>query len=237
MNILTKMSLFALALHMIEFLTACGRDEKFRGRTVVLEESQGSADAIGEHVDEHIHAEDEKPSNTADETLALAPAIGIRNFVQINDAFAKITGVVKTTPAIRTLYETDLRSALPTTSDITSFLPSHQVAISKLATEYCDALINDPAKRGAVIGTFNIAGLPATLADAQQARAISTAMLGTLWGLENSQQPDRTDSIDTMTSLVQTLAQTDTSANNAGTLAVVKGACSAVLSSSIVTTY
>jgi|GEM_PF-1728044 len=237
MNILTRLSFGILVLHGLELLNGCGRDEKFRGKTVVLDESQGSADATADHVNDHSQPNETPNEGPQQEVLALAPSIGIRNFAQINDAFAKVTGVAKTTASIRTLYETDLKSALPTTSDIASFLPSHQVAISKLATEYCDVLINDTTKRAAIIGTFNMTQLPASLNDAQQARAMSSAMLGSLWGAATSQQPDRSASIETMTGLIQALAQTDTSANNTGTAAIVKGACSAALASSIITTY
>ena len=85
---------------------------------------------------------------------AMAPveksAVMIRNFEEINATMASITGVPRTLDAIgrnsaivggsNGTY-TSVIEGLPSTSDVSTFVPSQQMAITQLAIEYCNALV------------------------------------------------------------------------------------------------
>jgi hypothetical protein len=81
-----------------------------------------------------------------------ASDIGIRTFDEINITMAEITGVDPEDAEIETTYET-IKQQLPSVEDIEGFLSSHQVAISQLAIEYCDKLVDNPTLRDDFFGS------------------------------------------------------------------------------------
>jgi hypothetical protein len=74
------------------------------------------------------------------------PTLGIRDYGRINQTMAALTGVDPLTAEVDAVYQ-DLTQQLPNTQDIRSFVSSHQVGISKLAFEYCNAMVEDTGLR------------------------------------------------------------------------------------------
>lgn len=68
--------------------------------------------------------------------------IGLKTFDEINESMARMTGVVKTTPAVLATYNT-VKQQLPTVENIQGFLSSHQMAVTQMAIQYCDALVSN----------------------------------------------------------------------------------------------
>jgi len=74
--------------------------------------------------------------------LPEAADVGLRNFDEINASMAAITGVSAEQPDVDAVFET-VRQQLPTVENIEGFLSAHQMAVSQLAIEYCNALVDN----------------------------------------------------------------------------------------------
>jgi len=74
------------------------------------------------------------------------PDVGLKNFDGINQALSAIT-TVPTADVYSTF--SSIRRSLPAVADFQAYFASHQMAVTQLAIAYCDALVNDAAKRDA----------------------------------------------------------------------------------------
>jgi hypothetical protein len=70
------------------------------------------------------------------------PVLGVRSFGRVNASMAAVTGVDPMSGDIPSTYE-GLVQQLPSTTDMRSFVSANQVGIAKLGTEYCDLLVGD----------------------------------------------------------------------------------------------
>ena len=68
---------------------------------------------------------------------------GIRNFPRINASFASLTGQSR---GVAAATFAEIEEQLPPDYDVRSFVTSQQVAISKIALDYCDALVDGPGR-------------------------------------------------------------------------------------------
>lgn len=163
--------------------------------------------------------------------------IGIRDFSQINDSMAELTGVSPTSATVRATY-LELQQALPSDSDVEAFVSAHQVGISRLALDYCDALIENTGLRSSFFGAGFDWTLPATSAFSTAAQRdqvidpITTRMLGS--SLAN--QPTAAEARPLLGTLIDQLVAGCTAAScpASHTRNVVKGVCASVLSSAAV---
>ena len=76
------------------------------------------------------------------------PDYGLRTFEEINASLATLTTVSMQEPNVLDTY-LRVKQQLPTVESMGGFLAAHQMAIAQLAIEYCNALVDDPAKRAA----------------------------------------------------------------------------------------
>ncbi len=74
--------------------------------------------------------------------LPEAADVGLRNFDEINATMATITRVSPEQADVDDVFET-VRQQLPTVENIEGFLSAHQMAVSQLAIEYCNALVDN----------------------------------------------------------------------------------------------
>ncbi len=88
--------------------------------------------------------------------------VGIKNFDQINNTMSELTGVLPNDANIQRVY-TEVEVQLPTDNNIRSFLPAQQVAITKLATEYCNSLVDNAALRSRIWTNLNFNSAPSTV--------------------------------------------------------------------------
>jgi hypothetical protein len=234
----------------VELLVGCGLSEEGQRQREVVYVTHRSADA---HAGIDMSPEDITPEDqstvdpavtpTTDEDAEMDPLLsmpvrfGVRDFAQINATMSQLTGILATTTAIATLYNTDLITQLPTNNDLKSFLASHQVGISKLATEYCDALLANTTLRASVLTGFNFNQPPATaLADAP-AGTVAAALIDRFVGPQMEFHSDRGTMQSELKNLIRELVQSAPAATPAETLNILKGACTAVLASSSVMTF
>jgi hypothetical protein len=165
----------------------------------------------------------------------LMPVVGMRNFRQINDTMASLTGVPRTTASVATAFAT-LETQLPDSNDLRTFNGSHQVAISKLAVEYCDAMINDAALAAQAIPGFNFAAVPSVAFNAAGKAAVAEALIEKFWGTGLETLPPEGETVQAVSELIDGVV-----AGKANTAAVtrnvVKGVCVALLASTQVLIY
>lgn len=84
---------------------------------------------------------DAEISNPPSSSPQVEHRLGLRDFGQINETFSRLTGVAShgSIYPISTVYRRESMS-LPGSNEITNFKGPHQVAITKLAAEYCHAM-------------------------------------------------------------------------------------------------
>ena len=74
--------------------------------------------------------------------LPEAPVIGLRTFEEIDATMAAITDVSREQSDVEGVFQT-VKQQLPTVADLGGFLSAHQMAVSQLAIEYCNALVEN----------------------------------------------------------------------------------------------
>lgn len=197
-------------------------------------------------------------SNVVTEPTPLQPApppdsiasdIGLRTFEEIDATMSAVTGVSRTSSGVRNVFNT-IKQQLPSNENISGFLSSHQMAISQLAIEYCNTLIDDNTLRTNLFPTFNFNADANTITSSNWDNLIITPLVNNFMGASLASQPTAT----AVTAEISTLLTSTTDikpigapdgvpdglarcggpcpAGRAGT--VVKAACSAVLGSAVV---
>ena len=174
------------------------------------------------------------------DTRAVIPNSGVRTFDQVNNTMAALTGINVTTANVATVF-TQLRQQLPGNSNVMSFLPAQQVGIAKLATEYCDSLVENGTARAAFFNTtpaFEFGAAVATAFSTQAKKDLITNTLNSkLIGINFANQPTATESYTEVNSLINDLVAAANVAvppltiDQVRTRSIVKGACTTVLSS------
>lgn len=168
------------------------------------------------------------------------PERGLRDFARINETMATVTGVDPSLPGPSDAYQ-ELQQQLPSGHDLRSFVSAHQVGISKLSLEYCDALVEDVAARDDFFGAFPFGTVPETVfADAGNRLQLSDALYDGMLGVGLTEQPMRQGVRDDLDLLYDTLmlkCTPTTPCASGRTATMVKAACSAVLSSAAVSIH
>ena len=160
--------------------------------------------------------------------------IGVKNFEQINATMSVLTGVDQNSNVIQNTYE-ELETQLPEENDIKSFLSANQVAITKLAAEYCNSLVDSGDLRTNVWPNLNFGQGPnQVLANDNQRRIVVDQTLDSFWG-SNVEMNTRSQSQTEMMSLFNDLLAGENLNDRNTTRTVVKGICTAALSSAQVT--
>lgn len=156
------------------------------------------------------------------------PPAGIRDFAAIDATLARITGVPRTRPEVAATYER-VRQALPVDTRLAGFISSQQMGITQLAIQYCDALVDDPALRGAFWPAFDW-GAPLAAAFADRSMAIDP-LLDRALGRDLATQPDRNAVAAELEALTDGLTACGASCEPDRVQRVMKGLCAAALGS------
>lgn len=164
----------------------------------------------------------------------IVTAMGVRNFRQINQTMSHLTGIPMTDATVLAAYK-ELETQLPDSNDLRAFIGSHQVAITKLAVEYCDRMVETPAALAAALPGFNIAQTPTVAFSAAGKTQLAKLLVDGFWGGGMDTSPDATGSTDVVEDLIDEVLTGKTMTDLNVTKSVVKGVCSAVLSSGPVT--
>jgi Concanavalin A-like lectin/glucanases superfamily len=181
---------------------------------------------------------------TADPTYVDRPSdIGVRTFDEINATFAAITGVSPNDAGVKETFD-NIRQSLPAVSDLQAFLASHQTAIAQLAIQYCDALVDSPA-RNAYFPNFTWTA--SNLSSQADRDLVINPLIDKVMGVHLAAQPDLATQPDRsllQTELNELITNSDpnvralglcqrTACGGARTETVVKAVCGAVLGSAV----
>lgn len=191
-------------------------------------------------VDDGVHVQ---PSEVLEPEDEEAPEIGVKDAERTLQTMSALTGVPTST--VQGIFNSDLKAQLPTNARVEAMLETHMMGATKLASEFCNALINDPARRAAIWPTFNFAeNNPSQfIAGSASRRMFIIQMLEAFWGagtLETEEYEEGAAAIDQLiTDMLTQVVDPVTGAtipapvttNNVGKLNAAKAACTAALSS------
>ncbi|WP_417514162.1 LamG-like jellyroll fold domain-containing protein [Marinobacter sp.] len=173
------------------------------------------------------------PSIATPPDLPPSSEIGLKTFDEINESMARMTGVAKTQPAVLNTFNT-VKQQLPTIENISGFLSSHQMAVTQMAIQYCDVLIENGQARADFFPGFDFTATPAAAFDHSGKSLITGPLLARFVGENLSTQPAALDIQGELGSLIDELAKCGGDGSNCPadrTETIVKASCAAVLGS------
>lgn len=164
-------------------------------------------------------------------------AEGIKSHEQIFYTMSALTTVPVTNNEVRNVYN-QVSTSLPTDNDLKVFLPPHQLAITKLAAEFCNSLVENATLRINIWPTYtSFTRTPAQGSLSPQNRAlIIQDVLQAFWGgvITEAELYAAEDEMDLL--MTELLAGENTN-DAAVTRNVIKGVCTVALSSAHVTLF
>jgi hypothetical protein len=154
--------------------------------------------------------------------------VGVKNFEQISISMATVTGVSPADAGVSNLYK-QLSSQLPADNNVQSIAPANQMAIIKLASEYCDRLVESTTLRAVVWPGINLTQTPTALfTSANKTLIINLTMTQFLPPLQPSELAETKDELS---KLFDELLVGEPLNSAATSRKVVKGLCIANLAS------
>tara|TARA_R110001592_G_scaffold123325_2_gene331138 strand:- start:720 stop:3308 length:2589 start_codon:yes stop_codon:yes gene_type:complete len=172
------------------------------------------------------------PSPAAPVNSPAEPEIGLKTFDEVNASMSVMTGIATTDTKVKSTFD-KVKQQLPTIENIGGFLSAHQMAMTQLAIQYCDALVEDSTLRSSFFPGFDFNVNANTAFDVDGRDLIISPLITKLIGSSLSSQPADAEVITELNNLMDTLtACANTSSCNAQrTTTTVKAACAAVLGS------
>ena len=159
--------------------------------------------------------------------------VGVKSFEEIYMTMSVLTGVAPNKDNVDNVYA-DISVQLPSDNDIKSFISVNQVAITKLAAEYCHELIDDGSLRAMIWPTTNFGESASTaLVGAKKDRIIDDAIKA-FWQISNAQLFEYNMERGELSLLIDELRAGEAN-NSTTTRNVIKATCTAILSSAHVT--
>ena len=149
----------------------------------------------------------------------------MRTFSQMNDTMAALTGIDPNLNTVLATYS-EVRDSLPATSDLLAFGPAQQIAIQRLATAYCAAVVTDNARCDGFFGNCAV--------DGNAKDQVAMTLYQQLIGDNIADQPDSAAVTTEVVRMIDDLGCTDGCAGAEAEI-VLQATCAAVLSSAAVT--
>jgi hypothetical protein len=158
--------------------------------------------------------------------------IGLKTFDEINASMSVLTGVATTDTKVKTTFD-KVKQQLPTVENIGGFLSAHQMAMTQLAIQYCDALVEDNTLRSNFFPGFDFNESPNTAFDVDGRNLVINSLLSKLIVSNLSSQPEDLDVTNELNNLMDTLTacSNTSSCDDQRTKTTVKAACAAILGS------
>lgn len=153
------------------------------------------------------------------------PDLGLRTFSQVNDTMSDLTGVDANQNTVLASYS-NLRGSLPPSSDLLTFAAAQQVAIQRLATEYCGVVATNTANCDNFFGACAI--------DGNAKDQVATTLYDRFIGDNLANQPDRADVTTEIVRMIDDLGCANGCTGATAEIAL-QASCAAVLSSAAVT--
>lgn len=205
------------------------------GTIIALESGPGSDeffltfDRLGSST--YSRSEPSLPGSVTPPVLPPSSDIGLKTFDELNESMARMTGIAKTNEDVARTFNTVMQQ-LPSVDNIEGFLSSHQMAITQVAIQYCDALVSDAQKRGIFFPGFDFSSSASTAFDNAGKRIITNALLQNFLGENLATQPSALKIETEVDSLIDELSLCGGSTCPPNrTEQIVKASCAAVLGS------
>lgn len=177
------------------------------------------------------------PPPTPEQVLNTAQVeVGLKNFEQINYTFADLTGVPVSNGQVNTTYAA-VEATLPSENEVKILQSSNQVAITRLAAEYCSQLVTNgtfTASRDAIFTAAVFSQMPANVDQV----ALINRTTNAFWGAGIIAQAELDVARMELMNLFDDIVAMEAAGtrNNAGTTSkAVRAVCTAALSSAYVT--
>lgn len=162
---------------------------------------------------------------------AMNVATGIKDYEQINMTMSVLTGV---DPNSVSGAFNQASSSLPTENDSKQFSSSNQVAITKMAAEYCNSLIGNNTLRTAFYPDYNFNMKPKEGLTQENRDFIIEQTLTKFWG-EVATDDEKAQAHEELNVLIDELLENENMDSTATNQNVIKGVCTVVLSTPQVT--
>jgi hypothetical protein len=168
------------------------------------------------------------------EVARLVTDIGVKDFEEIYVTFQVLTGVnISNEGTLRSVYS-DIETQLPFDNSIKNFGTANQIAIVKLASEFCHTVFNKSVYYNVFFNNFNIAQSSNNAFSNNGKLIMVQDMINRFWG--TNVQPDGVEEnarIELSVLIDDLLVGTSNSTTTTRTVA--KGVCTSLLSSAPVT--
>jgi hypothetical protein len=176
--------------------------------------------------------------NGATEVARLVTDIGIKDFEAIYFTYQVLTGINGAEENDVRGPFIDLKTQLPFDATIKNFNIAQQIAIIKLASEFCESLFRRSAYYNGFFNNFDINQSPNSVLSSQNGKmAMVNELINRFWGV--NVQPDsvvQTAQLE-LSALIDDLLIGTNMNSSATTRLVAKGVCISLLSSAPVTTF
>ena len=234
-SIRIAISISTLAIILVAF-NQCVVDKPKNVKKSKATSASTSAPATSNEDAGDIESENELPDGLvmppinapATESEMEAIDVGVKNFEQILISMSELTGVSAADNGIQSLYK-ELTVQLPGDNNIKSFLPANQVAITKLAAEFCEKLVESQDLRVVIWPTINFGQSPTQVLNADNKKLIiNQAITRFLPPMESNQQ---TITYNELSKLFDDLLTGENLGSSVTTRKVVKGMCISTLAS------
>lgn len=154
--------------------------------------------------------------------------VGIKNFEQIYLSMSALTGVQASDSGLLNAYKL-LVGQLPPDNNVQALVPAHQVAITKLASEYCERLVENATLRSAIWPTINFGQNPPVVFTATNKQLIIDQAISKFLPPLSTQEQSLTS--QELSQLFDQLLSGESTTTSVTTRKVVKGMCIATLAS------
>lgn len=160
----------------------------------------------------------------------VSPSYGIKNFEQVYYTMSSLTGVDPTNRDVERVYQ-EVNSKLPNDNDIKTFASANQVAIVKLATEFCHVMIENNTLRSAVYQNFDFTRTPNQILNNEGKTQLITRTIDHFIGEGMLSAADRSFMQQELMVLTNQLLEGANLGSNLTTRMVGKGLCVTALGS------
>lgn len=185
---------------------------------------------LGNHA--NVRVESSLPSEPTPSDRDPVSVIGLKTFDEINMSMSRMTGVPATNSAVADTYAT-VKQQLPTVETIEGFLSSHQMAITQMAIQYCDALVSSRSLRTDFFTGFDFSANADSAFDQNGKALVTTPLLERFVGTNLGSQPENNAIETELGKLMDNLTTCGANCPADRTETVVKASCAAVLGSAV----
>lgn len=173
----------------------------------------------------------------ATEVARLTTDVGLKDFEQVYMTMSVLTGIdVGNESSIRNLFNT-LNTQLPTDNSVKNFMTSQQIAIVKLAGEFCHRVFSSSTYYNSFFVNFNIAQTPSQVLNANGKLSLTNEFISRFWGFNVQPIGVEDEARSEMNILIEDLLVGENMNSSTTTRKVAKGVCTAMLASAPVTMF